>query len=135
MIPSLRIALENKLGDIESLRERLHNLNKLEETWLLAQRATEVTQNRHKAWYDKHLKLNRFQPGQWVLKYDRRNEIKSGKFKVKWVGPYQIWEVGDNGAIKLWMLDGQEVLETVNGCKLKICHALAKLPSVNIKEQ
>ncbi len=31
MIPSLRIALENKLGDMESLRERLHNLNKLEE--------------------------------------------------------------------------------------------------------
>ena len=42
MIPSLRIALENKLGDMESLRERLHNLNKLEEKRLLAQWAIEV---------------------------------------------------------------------------------------------
>ena len=54
MIPSLRIAIENKLGDMESLRERLHNLNKLEEKRLLAQWATEVTQNRHKASHDKH---------------------------------------------------------------------------------
>ena len=31
MVPSLRIAIENKLGDMESLRERLYNLNKLDE--------------------------------------------------------------------------------------------------------
>ena len=123
MIPSLRIALENKLGVMESSRERLHNLNKLEETRLLAQWATEVTQNRRKAWHDKHLKLNRFQPGQLVLKYDGHNEIKLGKFKVKWVGPYQIREVEDNGAIKLWSLDGQEILEIVNGLKLKRYHS------------
>lgn len=42
MISSLRIALENKLGDMESLRERLYKLNKLEEKWLLAQWAMEV---------------------------------------------------------------------------------------------
>ena len=34
MVPSLRIAIENKLGDIESLRERLYNLNKLDEQQL-----------------------------------------------------------------------------------------------------
>ena len=109
MVPSLRIALENKLGDMESLRERLYKLNRLEEKRLLVQWATEVTQNRRKAWHDKHLKRNRFQPSQWVLKYAGRNEIKPGKFKIKWVGPYQIREVGDNGAIKLWTLNGQEV--------------------------
>ena len=43
MIPNLRIALENKLGDMESLRERVYKLNKLEEKRLLAQWATEVT--------------------------------------------------------------------------------------------
>ena len=31
MVPSLRIAIENKLGDMGSLRERLYNLNKLDE--------------------------------------------------------------------------------------------------------
>ena len=56
----------------------------------MAQWATEVTQNRCKAWHDKHLKLNKFQPGQLVVKYNWWNEIKPGKFKVKWVGPYKI---------------------------------------------
>ena len=107
MIPSLWIALENKLGDMASLREWLHNLKKLEEKQLLVQWAMEVTQNRRKAWHDKHLKLNRFQPGQL------------NKFKVKWVGPYQIREVRNNGAIKRWPLDGQEIPEPVNGSKLK----------------
>ena len=55
------------------------------------------------------------------MKYGR-NEIKPGKFYVKWVGPYKIWEVDDNGAIKLWMLDRKEVPDTVNGSKLKIYH-------------
>lgn len=36
MIPSLRIELENKLGDMESLRERLYKLNRLKEKRLLA---------------------------------------------------------------------------------------------------
>ncbi len=69
------------------------------------------------------MKLNKFQPDQLVLKYDGRNEIKPGKFKVKWVESYQIREVGNNGAIKLWSLDGQEIPEAVNGSKLKMYHA------------
>ena len=70
---------------VPSFEKKLGDLNKLEKQ-LLAQWTTEVTQNRRKAWHDKHLKLNKFQPGQWVLRYDGRNEIKPGKFKVKWVG-------------------------------------------------
>ena len=30
MVPSLRVAIQNRLGDEESLRERLYNLNKLD---------------------------------------------------------------------------------------------------------
>ena len=105
IVPSVR----NKPGDMENPRQRLCNLNKLDERRLQAQWATEVMQNRRKTCYDKHLQLNRFQPGQLVLKYDGRNKVKPGKFKVRWVGPYHIQEVGDNGAIKLWTLDGQEV--------------------------
>ena len=56
------------------------------------------------------------------MKYNERKEIKPEKFKDKWVGPYKIQEVGDNGAIKLWMLDGKKTLEVMNGSKLKIYH-------------
>ena len=31
IVPSLRIAIKNKLGEMESLKERLYNLNKLDE--------------------------------------------------------------------------------------------------------
>ena len=59
LVPSF----ENKLDDMDNLRERSCNLNKLDEQRLQAQWATEVTQNRCKAWHDKHLKLNKFQRG------------------------------------------------------------------------
>lgn len=119
-------SVDNKLGDMENLGERLCNLNKPRR--LQAQGATEVMQNRHKARHDKHLKLNRFQLGQWVLKYDGRNEVNPGKSKVRWAEPYQIREVGDNRAIKLWIVDGQEVPQAVNGSRLKMYHA-RKIPS------
>ena len=64
---SLRIAIENKLGDMESLRERLYNLNKLDAWRLQAQWATKVLQCRRKVWHDKHLKLIKFQLGQLVM--------------------------------------------------------------------
>lgn len=81
MVPSLRIAIENKLGDMESCRERRYNLNKLDERRLQAQWATKTSQCRHKVWHDKHLKLNKFQPGQLVLKYNKRNKIKPGNLR------------------------------------------------------
>ena len=130
MIPSLRIALENKLDDMESLQQRLNKLNELEKR-LLAQWATKVTQNRRKVWHDKHLKHSKFQAGQLVLKYNGRNEIKPGKFKVRWVGPYQIREIGDNGAVKLLTLNGEEVPQTINGSKLKLYHVRKMPPSSN----
>ena len=57
-----------------------------------------------------------------MLQYNGRNEIKSGKFKVKWLGPYKVREVGDNGSIKLWIVEGQEILDAINGSKMKIYH-------------
>ncbi|XP_057816415.1 uncharacterized protein LOC131029788 [Cryptomeria japonica] len=122
MVPSLRIAIDNRLGDMESLRERLYALNKQDERRTMAQWATETAQQRRKAWHDKHLRRIQFTPGQLVLKFNGRNEIKPSKFRVKWLGPFKIREVGANEAIKLWTIDGMEVPDAVNGSKLKIYH-------------
>ena len=62
------------------------------------------------------------------MKYNGHNKIRPGKFKIKWVGPYKICEVGNNGAIKLWMLDGKEVPDAVNGSKLKVYHERNNMP-------
>ncbi|XP_059066457.1 uncharacterized protein LOC131857758 [Cryptomeria japonica] len=68
MVPSLHTAIENKLGDMESPREQLYALNKLDEKRMMAQWATETMQQRRKLWHDKHLKRMKFTPGQLVLK-------------------------------------------------------------------
>ncbi|XP_059064226.1 uncharacterized protein LOC131856445 [Cryptomeria japonica] len=82
MVPSLRIGVENRLRDMESLRERLYALSKLDEKIMMAQWATEAAQQRWEVWHDKHLRQMKFTPGQLVLKFNERNEIKPGKFKV-----------------------------------------------------
>ena len=69
------------------------------------------------------MKLNKFQLGQLVLKYNGRNEIRPEKFKIR--------EVGYNGAIKLWTLDGKKISDAVNGSKLKIYHKRNSPPSTN----
>lgn len=114
-VPSLRIAVQNRLGDEESLRERLNTLLQMEERRTVAQWATEVAQRRRKLWHDKHLRQMKFSPGQLVLKYDGQNELRLGKFRVRWLGPYKIEEVGANGAIKLSTLDGNPIKTPVNG--------------------
>ena len=62
------------------------------------------------------------------MKYDGRNEIKPGKFCIKWVGPYKIREVGDNGVMKLWTLDEKEVADAVNRSKLNVYHKRSNAP-------
>lgn len=47
-VPSLRIVVDNRLGDEESLNARLMNLTKLDERQMMAQWATEVAQRQRK---------------------------------------------------------------------------------------
>lgn len=50
------------------------------------------------------------------------NEIKPGKSKVKWLGLFRVQEGGANGAIKLWTLDGKEIVDPINGSELMLYH-------------
>lgn len=119
-VSSLRVAVENRLGDTESVNARLYGLIKLDERRLMAQWATEVAQRRREHWHDQHLRKANFRSGQLVLKYNGRNELRPGKFKVRWLGPYKIREVGRNRAVKLATLDNNPIRDPVNGSKLKI---------------
>lgn len=74
-IPSLQVAVENRLGDEESLSARLDSLVKLDERRVMAQWAMEVAQRRRKCWHDKHLRQVNFRSCQLVLKYNGRNEL------------------------------------------------------------
>lgn len=102
------------------MNARLDGLVKLDEWRLVAQWATEVAQRRRKHWHDQHLRKANFRPGQLVLKYNGQNELRPGKFKVRWLGPYKIREVGSNGSVKLVTLDNNPIRDLMNGSKLKI---------------
>ena len=53
VLPSLRIAIEARLDDEESLRKRYTVLEKLSEARRLAIHAMRVEKMRRKAWYDR----------------------------------------------------------------------------------
>ena len=53
--------------------------------------------------FDKREKVDNFQIGDWVLKWDtvRKDNVKHGKFDSLWIGPFVIAQVQKNTTFKL----------------------------------
>ena len=75
---------------------------------------------REKAWHDRHIKNKIFQIGDLVLLYDSKFIKFPGKFKTHWLGPYQIQQITDGGAIQLSTLSGELLPTLINGSRLKL---------------
>jgi len=60
------------------------------------------------------------------LKFKHVKEKKS-KFQVKWIGPYTVYKVYQNGAYKLYSMDRQIMKSSTNGCDLRK-YNIHKLP-------
>jgi hypothetical protein len=72
--------------------------------------------------FDKKVKMESFQLGDLVLKWDaqRQEKCKHGKFESFWVGPFNIYEVLQNNTFKLQSLEDTEFSGgPVNGNFLK----------------
>ena len=54
-----------------------------------------------KAYHDKKLQRQDFQPGQQVLLYNSRLRLFPGKLKSKWLGPLVIIEVRPHRVVEL----------------------------------
>ena len=83
----------------------------------------EAHQQRIKGMFDKREKVDNFQVGDWVLKWDvvRQDKGKHGKFDSFWIGPFVIAQVHKNNTFKLQNLEGEEVFDgLVNGQFLKL---------------
>ena len=73
--------------------------------------------------FDKREKVDNFQVGDWVLKWDavRQDKGKHKKFDSLWIGPFVIDQVYKNNTFKMQNLEGEEVLDgLVNGWFLKL---------------
>ena len=78
---------------------------------------SEAHQKKIKSIFDKE-KVDNFQVGDWVLKWDvvRQDKGKHGKFDSLWSGPFVITQVQQNNTFKLQSLEGEEMFDgPVNG--------------------
>jgi hypothetical protein len=80
----------------------------------------QVQKEREKAYHDRHSKKKAFKPGDLVLVYDSKFITHPGKFRMHWLGPYEITYVTEGGATQLKTLKGEWKEGLVNGNRLKL---------------
>ena len=79
---------------------------------------SEAHQKKIKSIFDKKAKVDNFQVGDLVLKWDaiRKDKGKHGKFDSLGIGPFVIAHVQQNNTFKLQNMEGEEVFDgPVNG--------------------
>ena len=118
-IPTLRVALDARLGERESLQARLMELTRLDELRMLAQQSLEAMQRRRKAWHDRHIKVRQFKTGERVLIYDSRYYKFPGKLQIRWLGPFKILDAFDNGSLLVQDLEETVLPFRVNALRVK----------------
>ena len=100
-LPTLRIAIAERLGDEESLVQRYVTLEKLDETCDQAYLNMLAMQKQRKTYYDSKLQPKVLKPNDLVLLYDSRFQKFPGKFKMRWFGPYRVLKSYPNGSVEL----------------------------------
>ncbi|XP_040869210.1 uncharacterized protein [Glycine max] len=99
-----------------------------------AYESSKIYKHKIKAYHDKKLQRQNFQPGQQVLLFNLRLRLFPGKLKSKWSGSFVIKEVRPNGVVELvnLMAGTSEKRLIVNGQCLKIYNRgqLERLTSV-----
>ena len=91
MVTQLDLDLSN------AQKNRLLQLNGLDEFRMRVLLHTEVTQLQRKIWNDKNIKDKQFQEGDSALLFDSKYNGFKGKLRTRWLGPYVIEIRHDNG--------------------------------------
>jgi len=102
-------------------RERLWQLDELEEWRTLAYENSKAYKERTKVYHDKHIKKGReFKEGDQVLLFNARLKLFPGKLKSRWSGPFTITKVFPYGTIEV--AHPEKGNFKVNGHQLKRYH-------------
>ena len=88
-----------------------------------ARRNTEKSQKKQKVRFDMNIQKEEFEIGDkvWVQRKDLENS-RSAKFEDKRIGPFIIQSKLNNGAYKLWNLEGKILLKYYNSDRLAKYH-------------
>ena len=101
----------------------MNQLNELDEKRLAALDQTVLLQQQRSNWHDQFIKNKIFCEGYWALLYDSRfkRDFK-GKLRTRWLGPYLVDRVFDNGTVRLVTIDGNRIPLFANGHRLRLYH-------------
>ena len=119
-IQTLRTAQEVGLDLNEAQINRLRQINELDEIRLSALENTALIQQQRAKWHDALIKNKVFHEGDWALLYDSRFQDFPGKLQTRWLGPYEIQKVHDNGTLTLITIDGFGHTFKVNGHRARL---------------
>jgi hypothetical protein len=64
------------------------------------------TERKRQSWHDRHIKKKSFKEGDLVLLYDNKFFQHPGKFRMHWLGPYEVNTITDGGYVQLKDLGG-----------------------------
>jgi hypothetical protein len=114
------MATELGMDLIEAQKERIVQLNELDEMHQEYFQHTDLIQQQREKWHDRFIKKKQFKVGDWALLFNSRFKDFKGKFNTRWLGPYEIEAIFDNGSIKIQTIDDEKVSFLVNGHRLKL---------------
>ena len=121
-LPSLRIAIDERLSDAESLCEWITMLERLDEVRNQAYLNMAAIQKWRKTYYDSKMKSKIITADDLVLFYDNRFQKFPRKFKLHWMGPYKVKIAHDNGSFELIDFEGTSLPTCINNYHLKKYH-------------
>ena len=79
-----------------------------------------VQKDKDKAWHDRHINKKKFKEGDLVLLYENKYLQYPQKFRMHWLGPYEIKYVTDGGDVQLQDLPEKYIQGLVNGSRQKL---------------
>ena len=118
-INTFRTAVDLNLELTEAQKQRVAQLNELDEIRQEAFQRTDLVQQQRATWHDKFIKRKEFALGDWALLFDSTFKNFQGKLTTRWLGPYEVVSVSGNGAVKIKTIDDQNISFLVNGHRLK----------------
>ena len=118
-VESLRVAVDSRLTDSQSLRNRLRTLEEFDVRRRIGTQHIEAIQRRRKITFDKRYKKRTLRPGMMVLLQDARKLEFPVKFDVVWLGPYLIREAFSNNSLQLETLNGESFPTRTSGSQCK----------------
>ena len=106
-VESLRVAIGACLTESQSLKNKLTDLEELDERRKMAAQHIEAIQRRRKIIFDKRHKKRALRPEMMVMIQDAKRLEFPGKFDAVWLGPYLVREVFPNNSMQLEILNGK----------------------------